>query len=80
MKPGWQTSEFWIALAGQVLALLALTGAINIGDKDKVETAVTNMVTAVFTITSSAAVVVRYIRSRSELKSQALTAASERPS
>jgi hypothetical protein len=74
MKPGWQSSEFWIALVGQALAVLALTGAINVGDKDKIETALANTVTAVFTILSSAAVVVRYINSRSELKSQALTA------
>lgn len=80
MKPGWQSSEFWIALTGQALALLALTGTINIGDKDKIETALANAVTAVFTILSSAAVVVRYIRSRSELKSQALTAVAERSS
>jgi hypothetical protein len=72
MKPGWQSSEFWIALVGQALAVLALTGAINVGDKDKIETALANAVTAVFTILSSAAVVVRYIKSRSELKSQAL--------
>src|SRR5262245_16709172 len=74
MKPGWQSSEFWIALVGQALALLALTGTIASGDKDKLETALANAVTAVFTILSSAAVVVRYIKSRSELKSQALAA------
>jgi hypothetical protein len=74
MKPGWQSSEFWIALVGQALAVLALTGAINVGDKDKIETALANAVTAVFTILSSTAVVVRYIKSRSELKSQALAA------
>src|SRR5438552_2076485 len=78
MKPGWQSTEFWIALVGQALALLALTGTITIGDKDKLETALANAVTAVFTIISSAAVVVRYIRSRSELKSQALAAVAER--
>jgi hypothetical protein len=72
MKPGWQSTEFWIALVGQALALLALTGTINVGDKDRIETALANAVTAVFTILSSAAVVVRYIKSRSELKSQAL--------
>jgi hypothetical protein len=72
MKPGWQSSEFWITLLGQVLALLALSGVINVGDKDKLETASANAVTAVFTIVSSTAVVIRYIRSRTELKSQAL--------
>lgn len=77
MKPGWQTSEFWIALVGQLLALLALSGAINVADKDKLETALANAVTAIFAIVSSAVVVIRYIRSRSELKSQAPSAPPE---
>lgn len=79
MKPGWQSSEFWITLLGQLLTLLVLTGTVSIGDKDKLETAVTNMVTAIFTIISSGVIVVRYIRSRSELKSQALAAQDETP-
>jgi hypothetical protein len=78
MKPGWQSSEFWIAICTQVLALLALSGAINVGDKDKLETALANAVTAVFTIVSSAVVVIRYIRSRSELKSHAQATITDR--
>jgi hypothetical protein len=72
MKPGYQSSEFWITVLGQILALLALTGAINVGDKDKLETALANAVTAVFTIVSSTVVVIRYVRSRTALKSQQL--------
>ncbi|MBL8799962.1 MAG: hypothetical protein JNM56_39130 [Planctomycetia bacterium] len=72
MKPGWQTSEFWIALIGQLLALLALAGAIPLSDKDRLETALASAVTAVFTLLTSAVMVTRYIRSRSELKSQVL--------
>lgn len=78
MKPGWQTSEFWIAIIGQVLALLALTGTINTGDRAKLETALTDAVTAIFTLAASTLVVIRYIRSRSELKTIAL-ATEERP-
>jgi len=72
MKPGWQTSEFWIALIGQLLALLALAGAIPLSDKDRLETALASAVTAVFTLITSAVMVTRYIRSRSELKSQVM--------
>lgn len=72
MKPGWQSSEFWITLLGQVLAVLALTGAINVGDRAQLETALTNAVTAIFALSASAAVVIRYIRSRTELKQQSL--------
>jgi len=72
MKPGWQSSEFWITLLGQVLAVLALTGAINVGDRTHLETALANAVAAIFTLAASAAVVIRYIRSRTELKHQEL--------
>ncbi|MBY0522211.1 MAG: hypothetical protein K2R98_02370 [Gemmataceae bacterium] len=78
MKPGWQSSEFWITLLGQLLALLALAGVIGSGDRDKLETALANAVTAIFTIASSAVIVVRYIRSRSELK--AISATTSDPS
>jgi hypothetical protein len=68
MKPGWQTTEFWTTILGQILALLALTGVISAGDRQPLETALTNMVTAAFTIAGSTVIVVRYIRSRTELK------------
>jgi len=77
MKAGWKTSEFWIVLLGQALTLLALTGAISVGDKEHLETALANAVTAVFTILGSTVVVSRYIRSRSALKSQALAQPGE---
>jgi hypothetical protein len=73
MKPGYRSSEFWITVVGQCLALLALTGAINVGDKDKLETALANAITAGFTLIGSAAVVIRYISSRTELKGRLLT-------
>jgi len=77
MKPGWQSTEFWITALGQLLVLLALSGAINSADSDKLETAVSNLVTAVVAIVSNALIVIRYIRSRSDLKS--LTLATGEP-
>jgi len=29
MKEGWKTTEFWMALSGQVLALCMLTGVVT---------------------------------------------------
>jgi hypothetical protein len=29
MKEGWKTTEFWMALVGQVLALCMLTGVVT---------------------------------------------------
>lgn len=69
MKPGWQTSEFWISVTGQLLALLALAGAVNGADRDRLETALTNGVTAVFALAGSFTVVWQYVRGRTALKS-----------
>jgi hypothetical protein len=70
MKPGYQTSEFWLTLLSQALALLVLTGGVSAGDKDKLETALANAVTAVCTLVASASVVWQYVQSRTSLKRQ----------
>lgn len=67
-RPGWQTSEFWIALASQLLALLMIAGWINPADKQTLEQNVAAAITAIFTIVGSVAVVVRYIDARCSLK------------
>jgi len=72
MKPGWQTSEFWITIGSQLLAFLALVGLVPASDRATLESALASAVTAIFTVISSAAVVFRYIRSRSELKGKLL--------
>ena len=68
MKPGYQTTEFWLTLLSQILALCVLLGWINVGDKDRLETALTNTVTAAFTFAASASVVWQYLQSRTRLK------------
>ncbi len=67
-RPGWKTSEFWIALASQLLALLVVLGWINPADKQTLEQNVAAAITAVFTLTGSVVVVLRYIDARSSLK------------
>ena len=34
-KPGWKTSEFWLALAAQVIPILQGTGVIHGSDGEK---------------------------------------------
>jgi hypothetical protein len=68
MKPGYKTTEFWIALVSQGLALLMIAGLITPADKTTLESALANAVTAVATIISSVWVVLRYIESRHALK------------
>lgn len=77
MKSGWQSTEFWITLATQILPLLAMLGVIQPGDRATVEGAVVNAITAVGSFVAAAAVLWRYIASRTELKATEILASME---
>lgn len=67
-KPGYKTTEFWIAIVSQFLALLMIAGVISPTDKTTLEGSLSSTVTAVATIISSVWVVLRYIDCRWHLK------------
>ena len=67
-KPGWQTSEFYTALIAQILPLLVTTGVIGPSDVSTLEGALTRIVTASTAILGAAWVIVSYIKSRTEVK------------
>lgn len=67
-RPGWQTSEFWIALVSQVLSLLVIAGYLSAAGRSTLEGALANGIASAFAFASSAAVVIRYIQSRTALK------------
>lgn len=67
-KPGYQTTEFWIAIVSQLLALLMIAGVITPQDKTTLEGALSSLVAAIATIVASAWVVIRYIDARYNLK------------
>lgn len=71
VKPGWKTSEFWLATAKTVLAFLLVTGVIKPVDGPTVEEHVTNGIVAVFALITAGVGVWKYIQSRSEVKSDA---------
>lgn len=79
MKQGIYTSEFWIALAGQVLAILVVAGVISPADRESLGGAVTNTITAVATIAATFGVIRAYIRSRTALKDRALAGTTGAP-
>jgi len=79
MKPGWKTTEFWIAAVGQVLALLVILGAVNNADRSTLEGALTAGITAVFTLLASAGVIVNYVSGRVRLKVKADDAEPAKP-
>jgi hypothetical protein len=70
MKPGIKTSEFWTTLISQALAFLVMAGVLSAHDQATLGTAITNAVTAVFTLITSAGVVSKYIQARLHLKTQ----------
>jgi hypothetical protein len=70
-KPGFKTTEFWTAVASQLLTLLALVGLIGPGDLATLQDAVAKCVAAVALFAANAWVVVRYIQSRTQVKQPA---------
>jgi hypothetical protein len=68
MKPGYQTTEFWLALASQLLGVLVLFHVISPQESATLSTALSNGITAAFTIIASTRVVLGYINSRTNLK------------
>jgi hypothetical protein len=78
MKPGWQTSEFYIALAGQLLAILVLLGIVPAADRATLEGAISRAVEAVAAFAASTLGVWQYIRSRTTVKTEAAIAETTR--
>jgi hypothetical protein len=68
MRPGWQTSEFWITLVGQVLALCVLLGLVQPADQEHLQSTLNQAITAVFGLTASVITIVHYVHSRTALK------------
>ena len=68
MKPGWQTTEFWIGIGTQLVSLLVFLGVIKGTEAGNLTTAFTGAVVAVAAFIANALVLVRYIAARTELK------------
>jgi hypothetical protein len=68
MTPGWKTSEFWITLAAQLIAVLTVVGVIPSSDAAHVQDSATKCIIAAFVLVMNGLVVLRYIEHRSNLK------------
>lgn len=68
MKPGYQTTEFWVTLLSQALSVLVLLRVITPQDETTLGSALGNAVAAIFALLASAKVVGDYLRSRTSLK------------
>lgn len=67
-KPGWQTSEFWVTLASQLLTVATLLGFVSMIDAQRLQGAIAAGVAGAFAFIANAAVVWSYIRGRVESK------------
>lgn len=69
MKPGYQTSEFWLTLAAQIIPLLVLLGVLTPEQAPGVSDALSNVIKDVFALLASVAPVAVYIWGRAKVKS-----------
>lgn len=75
MKPGFLTSEFWVALAalaGKVVAFLVTVKAAQTTDPNQLSTIVSEVVSGIGAIVALTHGSNTYVRSRTELKARAL--------
>lgn len=77
MKAGYRTTEFAAVLASLVVTILVLGGVVNAEDEAKLHEAVLQIVLAIGSLLSNAAIIVSYIRSRTALKKGGKQARSE---
>ena len=68
MKPGWKSTEFWITLTGQIIALCVILRLVNPADQQQLQDTAGMAVTAVFTLIASAGTILHYVSSRTNLK------------
>lgn len=68
MKPGWQTSEFWLTSAVTIIGFGVSIGVLSAGDAATITDAVTKSITSVATIAAAVTTILSYINSRTKQK------------
>lgn len=68
MKPGYKSTEFYGMLAAVITGALVLVKVLEPGDHQELTGAITNVFTSTAIAIANAAIVVSYIRARTDLK------------
>jgi hypothetical protein len=68
MRPGYKTTEFWITLTGQIIALCVILRLVNPADAEHLQTTISSAIAGAFAVVTSAVTIVHYIGSRTALK------------
>jgi len=71
VKPGWQTTEFWLAMSAKVIGLLVLFGFVPQGDEKVVSETIANAIAHIGALAVIAVSVWGYIKSRTTTKTAA---------
>lgn len=70
LKPGWQTSEFWMMLVGKLMIFLVSIGFVTQANSDLVVAQLGAAIAGIFGIVSLYHMAVGYLQARAELKTQ----------
>lgn len=68
VKPGWKTTEFWVTIIGQAVALGVVVGIVQPSDQGTIADAASKAVQGVFALIVSGATILSYISARVRLK------------
>lgn len=68
IKPGWKTTEFWITLSGQAVAVLVVLGVIKPTESATIGDSISKAVESVFALLISGATILSYVSGRVRLK------------
>jgi hypothetical protein len=68
VKPGYRTTEFWVTLIGQAVALGVVFGIVQPQDQGTIADAASKAVQGVFALIVSGATILSYISARVRLK------------
>jgi hypothetical protein len=68
MKPGWQSSEFWLAVGTKLIALCVTIGVFTSGQGEDLTAHLSNAITGLFAILALVSLCKSYISSRTDLK------------
>jgi hypothetical protein len=69
IKPGWQSTEFWLAVASLLVSLVAAGFGWDAATQHDVQTAVASATTSLVSVVSSVTLAWKYMHGRETLKS-----------
>lgn len=70
-RPGWQTTEFYLSLAGYLGTLLVLTRIISSTERDALYAALVQSIEGIVATIGGVTIIVKYISSRMAVKTAA---------